>query len=172
MPNSTVRVPVYDPASDKCWIGKLVSFTPDESHYAKHEVGHFPIRLVQPFDIYLDEQEKARLKRVADRQAQRKREEGNTTARSQRTESTEDNEYEITFKAGPIGLQFVDKNGDVLVAKIEPNTLAANEEDIEEGDIVVEINNTDVEGKTKDEVNKMLEELPRPVKITFLMGDD
>ena len=69
-------------------------------------------------------------------------------------------------------MQFVDKNGDVLVAKIEPNTLAANEEDIEEGDIVVEINNTDVEGKTKDEVNKMLEELPRPVKITFLMGDD
>ena len=164
--------PVYDPSSNKCWIGEVVNFTPDPNHHAKYKVGHFPIKLVQPADIYFDEQEKARLKRVADRQAQRQKEEGNNTARSQRTASTEDDEYEITFNDGSIGLQFADKNGEVIIAKIEPNTLAGKEEDIAEGDIVVAINDIDVEGKTKDQVEKMLGDLPRPVKITFLMGDE
>ena len=45
-------------------------------------------------------------------------------------------------------------------------------EDIAKGDIVVQINDTDVDGEPTEKIMKMLKELPRPVRITFLMGDD
>ena len=43
---------------------------------------------------------------------------------------------------------------------------------IAKGDIVVQINDTDVDGEPTEKIMKMLKELPRPVRITFLMGDD
>ena len=100
------------------------------------------------------------------------KEEGNTTARSQRTESTEDDEYEIAFQTGPIGLKLFDKDGACCVLAIQPDSQADKAEDIAKGDIIVAINDTDVDGKPTTEINKMLKELPRPVRITFLMGED
>ena len=42
-----VNYPVYPGTeSGKCWIGKLIKFTPDGGHYASHDIGHFPVRCV------------------------------------------------------------------------------------------------------------------------------
>eukprot|EP00943_MAST-04B_sp_MAST-4B-sp1_P006848 g6848.t1 len=120
------------------------------------------------------QQEKESQKRVEERKLERAaaKEEGNTTARSQRTESTEDDEYEIAFQTGPIGLKLFDKDGACCVLAIQPDSQADKAEDIAKGDIIVAINDTDVDGKPTTEINKMLKELPRPVRITFLMGED
>ena len=167
-----VNYPVYDPNSNKYWIGELIKYTADPKHYPNHTIGHFPIKAVQPSDIYLDQQAKASAKRVEDRKEERKKEEGNNTARSNRTESTEDDEYEITFQKGPIGLKLFDKNDACCVLAIQPGSQAEKAEDIAKGDIVVQINDTDVDGEPTAKIMKMLKELPRPVRITFLMGDD
>ena len=60
-----VNYPVYDPNSNKYWIGELIKYTADPKHYPNHTIGHFPIKAVQPSDIYLDQQAKASAKSSA-----------------------------------------------------------------------------------------------------------
>ena len=53
-----VKYPVWDPQSPNFWIGELIQYEPSSEYYAKHKIGHFPIRCVQPNDIYLWELKK------------------------------------------------------------------------------------------------------------------
>merc|ERR1712139_723435 len=32
--------------SDRCWIGRLMKYTPDGDHYPSHDIGHFPVSKV------------------------------------------------------------------------------------------------------------------------------
>jgi hypothetical protein len=66
--------PAWDPSMENYWIGELVQYDPSD-YYAKHKVGHFPIKCVQPLDVYLANQEKARLERMKKHEEEKKREE-------------------------------------------------------------------------------------------------
>ena len=79
----------------------------------------------------------------------------------------------FSFGPGPTGIKIDKLSQGFVVTDIEPESQADQFEDIFEGDLLVYVNDKKLTTEmTLETVNGLIKNSPRPLKLSFELGDD